>query len=217
MRHGLFFCRFRAGGDLGSFGARRGHGARRAGPRLRSGAFAPDCPCLILVIAYGDSFGFRWAYRRPAHRAPQPHRARGVGNETGVGAGGLLGVFFAVLVVWRILRGPRCVGRAGGLAALTRWCAVSGARCAPASDRWRKADGNWQKAARCQLAPGSEFPISVIFRIPSISWLFGRWFHACGFIRVSYGTPQRPTGHVLGRETPTPDSISLKTNWSTHT
>lgn len=67
MRHGLFFCRFRAGGDLGSFG---------------------------------------------------------------VGAGGLLGVFFAVLVVWKILRGPRCVGRAGGLAALTRCGSVSGARCA---------------------------------------------------------------------------------------
>ena len=135
MRHGLFFCRFRTGGDLGSFGARRGHGARRAGPRLRSGAFAPDFPCLILVIAYGDSFGFRWAYRRPTHRAPQPHRARGVGNKTGVGAGGLLGVFFAVLVVWKILRGPRCVGRAGGLAAHTRCGSVSGARCARMASR----------------------------------------------------------------------------------
>ena len=103
MRHGLFFCRFRTGGDLGSYGARRGHGARRVGPRLRSGAFAPDFPCLILVIAYGDSFGFRWAYRRPTHRAPQPHRARAVENTTGLGAGGLLGVFFAVLVVRKIL------------------------------------------------------------------------------------------------------------------
>jgi len=42
---------------------------------LRSGAFAPDCPFVILVTAYGGSFGFPRAHRgcepprRPRRRA----------------------------------------------------------------------------------------------------------------------------------------------------
>ena len=40
--------------DCGSWAARRGGGTECAGQRLRSGAFAPDCPCVILVVAYGN-------------------------------------------------------------------------------------------------------------------------------------------------------------------
>jgi len=37
------------------------------GLRLRSGAFAPDCPVVILVTAFGGSFGFpRARSTRPA-------------------------------------------------------------------------------------------------------------------------------------------------------
>jgi len=42
---------------------------------LRSGAFAPDCPLVILVTAFGSSFGFPRAYRRPAPHRPPTRRA----------------------------------------------------------------------------------------------------------------------------------------------
>ena len=38
---------------------------------MRSGAFAPDCPVLNLVLAFGDSFGFR-----RAHLHAPPHACR---------------------------------------------------------------------------------------------------------------------------------------------
>ncbi|WP_241083588.1 hypothetical protein, partial [Achromobacter xylosoxidans] len=63
-----------------------------AGLRLRSGAFAPDCPFLILVLAFGDSFGFRRAHLH----APHPRNANPAGCNVCIladfGAGGLLDV-----------------------------------------------------------------------------------------------------------------------------
>ena len=42
---------FLARRERGSCGARRVGGGTRAGQRLRSGAFAPDCPVVIFVAA----------------------------------------------------------------------------------------------------------------------------------------------------------------------
>ena len=49
--------------------------ARCAGQRLRSGAFAPDFPVVIVVQAYGLPFRFPRAYRRPAQRASPTRQA----------------------------------------------------------------------------------------------------------------------------------------------
>ena len=62
------------GGGFGSLGALCVGGLGCAGQRLRSGAFAPDCPVVIFVSACGASFRFPRAYRLPApHRPPSPH------------------------------------------------------------------------------------------------------------------------------------------------
>ncbi|GEM_PF-2533669 len=68
-------CSFRDGGWAGSFGAWRGGGPAGAGQRLRSGAFAPDCPCVIFVTAFGSSFRFPWAHRLPSPPGPPPRQA----------------------------------------------------------------------------------------------------------------------------------------------
>ena len=61
----MLMSSFDAWGDGGRWGA---------GQRLRSGAFAPDCPVVIFVSACGASFRFPRAYRLPApHRPPSPH------------------------------------------------------------------------------------------------------------------------------------------------
>ena len=61
---------------VSSFDARCGVGLGRAGLRLRSGAFAPDYPILILVAAYGGCLRIpSGASKRPAHPRPTPHRA----------------------------------------------------------------------------------------------------------------------------------------------
>jgi len=49
--------------------------SRCAGQRLRSGAFAPDCPVVIVVQAYGLPFRFPRAYRRPAQREAPTRQA----------------------------------------------------------------------------------------------------------------------------------------------
>jgi hypothetical protein len=59
----------------GSLDARRGGPLGCAGQRLRSGAFAPDCPIVIFVTACGSSFRFPRAYRLPAHPRGPPRRA----------------------------------------------------------------------------------------------------------------------------------------------
>ncbi|ALX85829.1 hypothetical protein APT56_23060 [Achromobacter denitrificans] len=65
---------------------------------MRSGAFAPDYPFVILVLAFGDSFGFPRAHLHAPHppgTLPPPlvhlHAADG-------GENGLLGVLLSV--VW---------------------------------------------------------------------------------------------------------------------
>ena len=60
-------------------------GLRCAGQRLRSGAFAPDCPVVIFVTAFGGSFRFPRAYRLPAHPRPPPRRAPVVGSLPSLG------------------------------------------------------------------------------------------------------------------------------------
>ncbi len=67
--------RFLMGHGSGSSDASRGGGAGGAGQRLRSGAFAPDFPFVIFVTAFGGSFRFPRAYRRPAPPAPPPRLA----------------------------------------------------------------------------------------------------------------------------------------------
>jgi hypothetical protein len=57
-----------------SLGVRRVGGLGYEGQRLRSGAFAPDCPVVIFVTACGSSFRFPRAYRRPSHPSPPTHR-----------------------------------------------------------------------------------------------------------------------------------------------
>ncbi len=84
-----------AGGVLGGGGFLRRRGWRGlggAGLRLRSGAFAPDCPFVIFVTAFGCSFRFPRAHLH-APLPPSPATPGSVGcHFTGVGAGGLLGV-----------------------------------------------------------------------------------------------------------------------------
>ena len=59
---------------VGRPSGRRPRGGRS---RLRSGAFAPDFPFVILVLAFGDSFGFPRAHRGcpPRGRLPEGLRA----------------------------------------------------------------------------------------------------------------------------------------------
>ena len=69
---------------LASWAARRGWGTRGARQRLRSGAFAPDCPLVIFVRTFGPSFRFPRAHRRRAPRVPQPRRAQSFSNAEAV-------------------------------------------------------------------------------------------------------------------------------------
>ena len=90
-----------------------------SGQRLRSGAFAPDFPFLILVAAYGGCLRIPSGLSTPL--APQATDAPdcACSSLTAAGEIGVLGVPFNVGVWWKILRGPRHAGRAGGLVALT--------------------------------------------------------------------------------------------------
>ncbi|BEG75675.1 hypothetical protein HBIAX_02748 [Achromobacter xylosoxidans] len=77
-----------------------------AGLRLRSGAFAPDCPCLILVLAFGDSFGFRRAHlHAPPPPAAVPPGSGCLGFRI-VGARWVLGMLGRICGGGRSLQGP---------------------------------------------------------------------------------------------------------------
>jgi len=95
-------------------------GLRGAGQRLRSGAFAPDCPCVILVAAFGRCLRIPLGLSTP--RAPQATAATGSGscNLTSAGTTCFLRVLTTGFGWWKILRGPLQAGRAGGLLELTR-------------------------------------------------------------------------------------------------
>ena len=108
------------GGCGCSFDVWRVGGLGRAGQRLRSGAFAPDCPFVIFVAACGRGLQIPSGLSTP--RTPQATYAPGSisCNLTAAGASGFLLLRINVEVWWRVLRGPPHAGRAGGLVGLTR-------------------------------------------------------------------------------------------------
>ena len=91
-----------------------------AGQRLRSGAFAPDFPCVIFVTACGSSFRFPWAYRLPAPPRPPPRTAVLEQACRSPGRSGFFRFLPRAGWWWTILRGPPQAGRPGGLVGLTR-------------------------------------------------------------------------------------------------
>ena len=77
-----------------------------AGLRLRSGAFAPDYPVVILVLAFGDSFGFPRAHLHAP--PPQAHATPGSFSFsfTRAGAAGVLKVLASTRLGEERLAGP---------------------------------------------------------------------------------------------------------------
>jgi|GEM_PF-5701632 len=86
-----------------------------SGQRLRSGAFAPDFPVVIFVVAYGNCLQIPSGLSTPL--APQATPAPGcvIDNLASAGAGSVLRARANDGVGWNILRGPLHAGRAGGL------------------------------------------------------------------------------------------------------
>ena len=131
---------------------------------MRSGAFAPDYPCVILVRLRlpTDSLGLI--------DAPRPARPRsdrlGRSIFPAVGASRLLGVLARTWVWWRVLRCPPQVGRAGGLLGLTRclaskddaarWCESPSyfSYCAPAGSRSESSHRRPRMTQDTAYAPG---------------------------------------------------------------
>ncbi|EFF77949.1 hypothetical protein HMPREF0004_0735 [Achromobacter piechaudii ATCC 43553] len=85
-------CRCAGEPVLCSFGARRGGGGREAGQRLRSGAFAPDCPVVILVAARGGCLRIPSGLSTPRLPPTTAPPCSISGNLTGGGKSGVLGV-----------------------------------------------------------------------------------------------------------------------------
>jgi len=91
---------------LRSFDAWGVGGLRGAGQRSRSGAFAPDFPLVIVVVAFGDCLPIPSGLSTP--RAPQAADTPGCvsGHRTSAGAIGLLRVLLTGGVSEEYLAGP---------------------------------------------------------------------------------------------------------------
>ncbi len=105
--------------------------------------------------------------------------------------------------------GQKCALRAGGeLRAALRYAPNGALGVAPA-----------YRLVHCMLAKASWTAYSricVIFRSPSISRQFGRWFHA---VRVHAGIWRAASGHrdhQMDHDDGPPDSVSLKAIWRSH-
>mgnify|MGYP007003618728 CR=1 FL=1 len=139
------------GGCGCSFDVWRVGGLGRAGQRLRSGAFAPDCPVVILVAACGRCLRIPSGLSTP--RAPQATHAPDSSScaLTSAGENGLLGVPTNVGVVVEDLARPapcRPRGRPRGAYAASCVVALCASRVGDAADRVRQMNGSAWAARR---------------------------------------------------------------------